>query len=583
MAFLRNLLATIVGLIIFTVISIFFLFIFIGIASSEETPEVKVNSVLYINLSGPLVQRSQEDPFSQLFGDGVSPVGLDQVLKSLNYAKNDNKIKGVYLKHGFLAGGFASMQEIRDALTEFKESGKFVYSYGAYLSEGDYFLASVADSIFVNHEGALEINGLSANVTFFKGLLDKLGIEAQVFKVGDFKSAVEPFMRKDMSEPNREQLESILNSIYSNYADQVAESRGISKDKFMEIADQMLVRLPEDAADLGLITRLAYHDEPKTAIREKLGLEEDKKIEFVTLANYAKYAKPKYDGSFKNRIAVIVADGQIVMGSGSDAVAGDRFAKEIREARENDKVKAIVLRVNSPGGSLTASDIIWREVMLTKGVKPIIASMGDVAASGGYFIAMPCDTIIAQATTITGSIGIFGIIPNFENLLENKLGITSDQVKIGEYSDIATVSRKLNEQERAIIQNGVEAGYDTFISKAAEGRNLPEEDILKVASGRVWTGEQALERGLIDMIGDLDDAIELAARNAGLEEGDYKVKAYPEQKEFLEQLMEDMGANAQARIARSYLGEAAPFAEKIKDLNQIWGIQARIPYDIEFR
>ena len=231
MAFLRNLLATIVGLIIFTGISIFFLFIFIGIASSEETPEVKDNSVLYINLSGPLMQRSQEDPFSQLFGEGVSPVGLDQVLKSLNYAKNDEKIKGVYLKHGFLAGGFASMQEIRDALMEFKESGKFVYSYGAYLSEGDYFLASVADSIFINHEGALEINGLSANVTFFKGLLDKLGVEAQVFKVGDFKSAVEPFIRKDMSEPNRVQLESILNSIYSNYADQVAESRGISKDK----------------------------------------------------------------------------------------------------------------------------------------------------------------------------------------------------------------------------------------------------------------------------------------------------------------------------------------------------------------
>ncbi|MCR9253049.1 MAG: signal peptide peptidase SppA [bacterium] len=584
MAFLRNLLAVLVGMGIFTGMAISFFVIFVFTSAEDQTYELKENSVLHLKLSGVIQERVVEDPFQELFGaDGPKPLGLYSLLEAINNAAEDTKIKGIYMEHGFLSAGYSSLDEVREALISFKESGKFLYSYGEYLSEGDYYLASVADSIFLNHEGALEINGLSANVTFYKGTFDKLGIEPQIFRVGEFKSYVEPYIREDLSEANRLQLTELLNAIYRNYSESVSAERLIDVDKFKNISDQMLVQLPQDAVNLGLVSRLAYKDEVKSLLRSELGIESDDKINFVSLSNYSTTTSPRFSGSYKNKVALIVADGSIVMGSGSENVAGEKFAKEIRKARENDKVKAIVLRVNSPGGSLTASDIIWREVMLTKGVKPIIASMGDVAASGGYFISMPCDTIVAQPNTITGSIGIFGMLFNLENFLEDKLGITHDVVRTGEYSDIMTVTRPLSDAERAIIQKGVNKGYDTFISKASQGRNMSEEDMLKVASGRVWTGEQAFDRGLVDVLGDLDDAILIAAGKAGLEEGDFKVSIFPEKKPFIEEFLEGMNAQAKAAIQDDTYGELGPYLEKIKELQNYQGIQARMPFDFEIR
>ncbi len=583
MAFIRNTLAALVGVSLFFGLAFFLFFMFLIAASAGEKDfEVKENSVLHLNLRGIVQERVVEDPFQELLGgDEPKPIGLYDILKTLNAAANDEKIKGIYMEHGFLAAGYSSLEEIREALISFKQSGKFIYSYGEYLTEGDYYLASVADSIFLNHEGALELNGLSANVTFFKGTFEKLGIEPQIFRVGEFKSFVEPYIRRDLSEANRLQLTELLNGLYRNYIEAVSAERLIDVDKLQQISDSMLVRLPEDAVKHGLVTRLAYKDEVKALIKSQLGIEKDGKINFVSLDNYSKTASPVYDGSYKNKIALIVADGSIVMGSGDEDVAGEKFAREIRKARENDRVKAIVLRVNSPGGSLTASDIIWREVMLTKGVKPIIASMGDVAASGGYFISMPCDTIVAQRNTITGSIGIFGMLFNLENFLEDKLGITHDVVKTGEFSDIMTVTRPLSETEREIIQKSVNKGYDTFISKAAEGRNMSTEDMLKVASGRVWTGEQAHERGLVDILGDLNTAIEVAATKAGLEKGEFTVVDYPEQKPFIEQFLSGMSTQAKIAIKGDTYGELAPYLDEIKSLEKLQGIQARMPFELK--
>lgn len=574
MAFLRNLLATILGLFLF-----FFLLLFIlgGIAASTETvPEVKSNSVLYLDFSGVVVEKAVDDPLQDFIGGRQAPISLLDLLDALNVARTDDRIRGIYIKPQFLSAGYSSLQEIRDAILDFKTSGKFVHAYGEYISEGDYYLLSTADSIYLNPEGSLEFNGLTAGVTFFKGLFDKLDIEPEIFRVGEYKSFIEPFIRKSMSEENRRQLSELITSVHETYLQNVAVSRSMGVEELRAVSSQMKVRLPEDAVKHGLISKVAYEDEMISLLKKEMDLSENEDLNLISISKYMKSAS---SGSYSaNKIAVIVANGDIVMGEADDAVGGEQFAREIRKARESSSVKAIVLRINSPGGSLTASDIIWREIMLTKGKKPIIASMSDVAASGGYYIAMPCDTIVAQPNTITGSIGIFGLLFNFGKFMENKLGITTENVSTGEFSDIMTVTRSLSEYERSIIQNRVEAGYETFVTKAAQGRNMELETLKEHAGGRVWSGSQAYERGLVDILGSFDTAVEIAAEKAGISD-DYRISFYPRQKPLLEKLMTDF-SEAEAMIFGGQDHILTPYVDQMESLQRMNGIQARLPGDL---
>ena len=579
MAFLRNLLATLVGLFIFSFLGFLIFLGIVTVASSGEIPKVNDNSVLYLNLNGVIVEKAIDDPFQEIFQNGPGPMSLVDILAAIDAAKEDERIKGVYIESGFMAAGQSSMKEIRDALIDFKSSGKFIYAYGEYISEGNYYLLSIADEIYLHPEGSLEFNGMSAHVTFFKGLFDKLEIEPEIFRVGEYKSFVEPFIRKDLSKENEEQLSGMINSIYGTYLKGVSDARDIPVEVLKKTSDQMLVRFPENGVEFGLVTKVAYEDEIKGKMKEQLGLEEDGKIKFISVTNYSKAIKEERMDYSGNKIAVIIANGEIIMGRDNEAVGGEQFADEIRKARESKSIKAIVLRVNSPGGSLTASDMIWREIQLTKGVKPIVASMSNVAASGGYYISSMCDTIVAQPNTITGSIGIFGMLFNFGDFLENKLGITNDQVNTGEFSDIFTVTRSLTPSERAIIQSQVEKGYETFLLKVSEGRNMTIEDVEKVAGGRVWTGEQALSHGLIDVIGSFDDAIQIAADKAGVKD-DYRLSYYPRQKPFIEELFSKLNDEADARIFEK-TNILTPLLDNIKSLQRMNGLQVRLPGNVE--
>lgn len=486
MRFLGNVLAVIVGLLIFSVMSFF---IFAGIiaiiSTSEEDITVKSNSVLVMDLEGRvLVERTNEDDpsFSSLsFFGGVPTVGLTNLKRAIENAKENDNIKGIYLKAGTFSAGQANMKELRDKLLDFKESGKFIMSYGEFYSENGYYLSSVADEVYLNPAGLLEYNGFASEVIFFTGLFKKLEIKPEVFRVGDFKSAVEPFLLEEMSEENRMQTESFLNDLNQLAIKEVAESRGLEIERVKEINSKMLIRRVSDAVDLNMIDGLQYEDQVLDAIRQKLGLEEDDKIPTINITKMNKAAKSKATSS-KNRIAVIVAEGEIVSGEAEGMIGSEEFTKEIVKARKNKDIKAIVLRINSPGGSALASEVMWREIDKASHEKPVIASMGDVAASGGYYLAAAADTIVAQPNTITGSIGIFALWFNAEGLLKNKLGITTDVAKTGEFSDFLSPTRQLSETEKNIFQGFVEDGYDLFLDRVATGRDRSKEEIMTVAS-----------------------------------------------------------------------------------------------------
>ena len=578
MAFLRNLLATVLGLFIFSIIGFFVLIGIIGVAAQDEVPVVKEESVLWLPLNGVLRERTAEDPFEDLFpGSSPQMSSLFDILEAIKEAKDDPNIEGIYLEPMYLSAGYASLKEIRDALIDFKTSDKWIYAYGEFISESDFYVASVADELYLHPQGNLEFNGLSANVTFYKGLFDKLEIEPEIFRVGTFKGAIEPLVRKDLSVENELQLASLLASVNSTYLSEVSSSLDIPESELTEIQSQMKAQVPEDMEALGLVTRIAHEDEVKDVILDELGLDEQKDINFISFKDYVKSITSEYS---TDRIAVIAGEGEIVMnGDENEYIVGAKFAREIRKARESKKVKAIVIRINSPGGSITASDMIWREVEKTRGVKPIVASMGTYAASGGYYMAMACDTIVAQPNTITGSIGIFSVLFNVKDFLGNKLGITNDVVNTGEFSDIITVTRPLSEQERAIFQKGVDRGYEAFISKVADGRGMTKEEVMKLAQGRVWSGKQALDNGLVDMNGSLQDAIAVAAEKANLE--DYKVSYYPRLKPFIEQLMSQLGNEARLELFGPEGKKAMDSFNEIQKLAKSNAIQARLLGDIE--
>ena len=575
MKFLKNFLASFLALVAFFFFAIIAIVGIIAAASSKDEVSIKENSVLKLDLSGLLQEQSIDNPFEELLQiSNLKTIGLIELIKVLDNAANDDDIKGIYMKNGFLNGGPAAMQELRDALNAFKQSGKFIYSYAEYLGESDYYLTSVADTLMIHPQGNVEFNGLNANITFFKGMFEKIGVQPQVFRVGDYKGAVEPFIREKLSEENRFQIQERLNIINDQMLRDIADNLTVDVDQLKMIQNEMKMQLPEDGKQLGLIQQVGYEDQLLTKIAYRLKEDEVKDINFISASEYASTIQSK---SSKNRVAVIIGEGSIVMeGDENTNIVGKKFAKEIKKARENDKVKAIVLRINSPGGSLIASDLIWREVELTKPVKPIIASFSSYAASGGYYISMGCDTIVARPTTITGSIGIFGMLFNVEKLKEEKIGLTSDVVSTGKFSDILTMSRALNKQERAIFQRVVDSGYKSFITKAAEGRSMLVKEINDVGGGRVWTGSQAIDHGLVDVLGSYRDAVSLASNMAGVED-DFKVSIYPKPKPFFQQILEDMTTS----VRISLLGhDLSTFLDEITLLDRYTfkkGLQARMP------
>jgi protease-4 len=541
------------------------------------------NSILHLDLNGrTLVERTSDEDlvfgsFLDPFG-GENTAGLVNLKKAIGEAKTNENVKGIYLNAGLFGAGQAGLLELREALIDFKTSGKFIVAYDEAYSEGGYFLASVADEIYLNPLGGIDFNGFSSEGIFLKGFFEKVGIKPEVFRVGEFKSAVEPFILDKMSPENRLQTQYFLDDINNHALELIAKSRGIAQDSLIRINHQMLVRKPKDAVTYKLATALKYEDEVHSILKEKLGLKEDDQIETINATDLGGMAKSQNITS-SNRIAVILAEGEIVDGNADGAISSEKFAKEIRKARKDENIKAIVLRVNSPGGSILASEVIWREMSEAKKVKPVIVSMGEVAASGGYYIAAPADTIVAQPNTITGSIGIFGILFNVQELVNDKLGVTTDVVSTGELSDFGNMARPLTEVERTIIQSSVEDGYETFISRVAEGRGMHPDSVRKVASGRVWTGTQAKARGLVDVLGGLDTAIGIAAAKIKAGE-DYRVVYFPEKKPWFEELMVSFSDQVQVRILQTQLGDQYPLYQKIQKLKNYQGVQVRMPQEI---
>jgi len=586
MKFLGNVLAVIVGLFVFSILSVLLLLGLVGIvASSSGSEEVTVseNSVLHLDLNGrTIVERTSEDDFDlSMFGNPFGQemtAGLINLKKAIGEAKTNDNIKGIYLNTGLVMAGQASLLELREALVDFKTSGKFIVAYDEAYTEGGYYIASVADEIYLNPLGGIDFNGFSSEGIFFKGLFEKVGIKPEIFRVGEFKSAVEPFILEKNSPEARLQTQSFLDDMNQFALHGVSESRGIAYDSLKKINDLMLVRKPQDAVTYGLATDLLYLDQVLSKLKEKLGIDEDDDIETINVTDLNQTAKSKNVTS-SNRIAVIIAEGEIVGGNAEGVISSEKFAKEIRKARKDDNIKAIVLRVNSPGGSVIASEVIWREMAEAKKVKPVYVSMGEVAASGGYYISAPADTIVAQPNTITGSIGIFGMMFNAKELLNEKLGITTDVVKTGELSDFMNPTRPMTEVERNIIQGSVEDGYETFISRVSEGRGMSPEAVKEVASGRVWTGNQAKERGLVDVLGGLNTTIEIAAARIGASD-DYRVVYYPAKKPWFETIMEDLGNNVQIRILQSQLGTNYTIYKQVEKLKSYEGVQVRMPQEI---
>lgn len=584
-SFFKYVLATITGIVIsFVILFIVFMGIIgaiISSASSDQEVAVKTNSVLFLSFDYDINERNDNNPFGSLNFPGYSTksIGLDDILARIRYAATDANIKGIYMDAGSIGTGFASLKAVRDELLAFKKIGKFVVAYNAGYNQKAYYVASIADKVYVNPQGTIDFRGLSSSTMFYKDLLDKVGVEMQIVKVGTFKSAVEPYFLNKMSDPNRLQVTSYLGSIYDTFINEIATSRNIPADSLRGIANDYLVRNADDAVRYKLADAKIYKDELLSDLRKRLKIGEKDEISFVSLLDYNKKVKDDASGS---EIAVLYAVGEIVDGEGTrpGEIGGDKFSRELRKLREDDAVKAVVLRVNSPGGSALASDIIWREVILTKKVKPVIVSMGDVAASGGYYIAAAADSIFAEPTTITGSIGVFGVIPNFQNLMNNKIGVHYDGVKTGKFADLMTTfDRPLTAEERDIIQREVDKVYTTFTKVVSEGRKMPLANVDSIGQGRVWTGVQGLSNKLVDRLGNLDVAIQAAAKKANLSK--YKVSQYPAKEDPFTSILNNSKEKVQAWVAKEQMGEYYRYFDVMRKATAQSGVQARLPYTVE--
>jgi len=584
--FLSSLLATITGLVIMTVL-VFLIFMGIVAASTSKDPvEVKENSLLVTKFNAQILDRTNEDPFALLFSGNFmfdEIMGLNQILKDLDKAKTDENIKGIFMKLGAVSAGIATLGEIREAMLDFKESGKFIYAYSDTYTQKSYYLASVADRIFMTPEGMFLFNGMSAEVMFYKNALEKVGVEMQVIRHGSYKGAVEPFLRDDLSDENREQIESYVGALWGKIVEDISLSRDISVEKLNQFADELTSIDSDLLVETGMIDGLIYYDEMLSLMKEKLGVEEEDDLESVSLKNYKLVPLKEKKEYSRDKVAVIYAMGSVVGGNaGEGYISSERISKAIRKARRDKTVKAIVFRINSGGGSGLASDVIHREVMLAAKEKVVVASMGDVAASGGYYIAAPADTILASPGTITGSIGVFGLFPNVQKLMNDKIGVTTDVVKTNENANILSAMDPLDPDERVIIQKMIDDFYINFVNIVAEGRGKSYEEIDAIAGGRVWAGSNALELGLIDMYGGLEKSVEVAAEMAGLDE--YRVQSLPRLEDPLTAIMKQLtgGSIVRAdRILKRELGESYRHYRRIQEIRNMHGIQAIMPYEIE--
>lgn len=586
MTFLRELLAVILGVFISFFI-MFFIFVAIGSALSsgfmeEDKVLVKDNSVLVLKLNEQIrdFAPKSDDPFEQLLGFDDELIGLNTIINAIDNAKYDEKIKGISIESMYLRAGIAQVQEIRDKLYEFKESGKFIVAHSDYYDQKNYYLSSVADSIYVYPEGGLDFKGLSSEVLFFKDFQDKSGIKMEVIRHGKYKSAVEPFLADEMSESNREQIFAFLNSIWSELVSDIGENRGMTSTRINEIADGLLARNPDLAIENGLLTGQMPKDQYIKLLKNLSKVKEDSKLNRVSISNYIKSGKGRLVSTAKDKIAVIYAQGDIMYGKGDENVIGQDLIKEaLQKAKEAKDIKAIVLRVNSPGGSALASDIILREIEITKEEKPVIVSMGSYAASGGYYISCNADRIIAEPTTITGSIGVFSAIPNISEF-SKRIGINAEQVGTNKRSVGYSVFEPMNEDFYMVSREGIERVYKSFVTKVAEGRGMTFEQVDSVAQGRVWTGKEAMEKGLVDELGSLEDAVRAAADLVGITE--YRVRNYPDYKKEFKDIFRGPFAKVKENVLKSELGESNYEAfQRIKEFSKLKGVQTRLPFLLE--
>lgn len=586
--FLAALLAFVLGSLAILLFGMFILFAIAG--SMERTVTVKEGSILRIDFSEVINDAPSSDPlagFDFRTLQSTRQLSLLKVLRTLEAAAADDRIEGIYLRMNGMGGvtGTALIEELREAIELFKQSGKFVVSYNETYSQGQYYLASAADRIYLQPEGGMDWLGLSTSLMFYKGFFDKLDLKAEVFRptVCKYKSAVEPYILDRMSEANREQMQALVDSMWGTIAEAVAASRGIDVEQLNEIADKLQVTLPEDALKYGFVDGLLYEDQMKEVFAE-LGVEDDGEgnYNFVSLGDYASMVGVDLDNLGADRVAVVYADGQIVDGEGyGDAVYGNSLAAELADVRRDEKVKAVVVRVNSPGGSALASDVIWREMELLRAEKPVVVSMGSYAASGGYYISCPADVIVADRLTLTGSIGVFGMFLNPIDALKNKLGITIDGVKSNTSAGMGSIE-PLTPAQRASIMRGVDKVYETFTQDVAAGRNLPIEKVLDIAGGRVWSGNDALGIGLIDAYGGLKTAIALAVDKAGLGE-DFRVVEVTQQPSGLAAMLSTLNVSVRKAFVRSELQELFGGYDRVQRLLRMQGVLMYSPYEVELR
>ena len=586
MNFLKTMLASMLGTFIVILVMSFIGFIIafgiIVTATADQQAKISPSSVLYLDFAQPIPERTPKSPFIPIPTGLGKSAGLNDLLKNIAKAKDDPNIRGIYLNCENIMAGISTTDEIRGALIAFKESGKFVISYGNYYTQPAYYLATAADQVFLNPEGGMLFKGLHAQLLFLKGTLEKLDVQVQVIRHGKFKSAAEPFFLDRMSPENRRQITEVITSVWDRMLSGISVSRGIESAELNRIADGLLIQTAQDALHYKLVDKLLYKDELLADLRNRLDLDSLHKIPFVSLDQYMNVPSG-IPASTSGRIAVIYASGDVVDGEGSEeSIGGDKISRVIRKVREDKKVKAVVFRINSGGGSALASEVIWREIALTAKEKPVVSSFGDVAASGGYYIACASTKIVANPTTITGSIGVWAAIPNLKGLMNNKLGITFDNAKTHANADFISLVEPLSSYQTEILQKDVDHIYDVFANHVSEGRKMSLETVDNLGQGRIWSGTEALRLGLVDTLGGFDAAVKLAARLAKLTE--YRLSALPAQKDPLQQLLEELSGESSPEVfLKQTLREDYTYYQVLKTIREMKGIQARMPFTLQIQ
>ena len=581
--FFKMMFASMLGFFILTVI---LFLIFLGLVASlisvstDEEAIIPSKTILHLALDKPITDRTPANPIFFDLATMSRQTGLNEILRKIKNASNDKNIAGIFLDINSIDAGISTISEIRNALVDFRKSGKFIYSFSEDYSQGGFYLATVSDRIFLHPEGSLLFKGINAELTFLKGTLEKLDIKVQIIRHGKFKAAVEPLLLDKMSPENREQINALITGIWDGILTGVSETRNISKEELNRLADSLKIQSAEDALKYKFVDQLAYKDEILDEMRKKLDIPENEKLSFITIEKYSPLAlEKKIKRESGNDIAVIYATGDIISGEGNDMnIGSEGMSKAIRKARKDDRVKAIVLRVNSPGGSAIASDVIWREVDLAAKAKPVVASFGDVAASGGYYIACAATKIIADPATITGSIGVFGVIPNLKGLFNNKLGITFDEAKTNLNSDYISVTKPMSSYQSLVLQNEIERIYSTFVTHVAEGRHLNKQAVDSIGQGRIWCATDAKRIGLIDDFGGLSEAVETAASLANIK--DYRIRSLPDQKNLFDQIFAELLGSTSSSYIEKELGENYKYYQYLKQVKEMKGIQARLPFFI---